>query len=229
MEAETGYKAMEKRICIFLICALALAACTGRHQEPPVNDSTTDTARDTSHEEITWDLIQMVQHNTEVKTLLEKSISKAYAINPDPDTNPVDCLENYYAFIDRTVKCMPWEIDPSQEHSSLYDRIDQSMGCLYFVIDQPLEELEDKGYFHNSIMYHEPFRTWWTQFLSVNGQFLNSEASWNDTYYKNALKEEGFGLDTGLYENPSNWHNFNDFFARKLKDPSLRPVEAERR
>ena len=31
-------------------------------------------------------------------------------------------------------------------------------------------------------------------------------------------------LDDNLYEDPSNWHTFNDFFARRLRDPSCRPV-----
>ena len=36
--------------------------------------------------------------------------------------------------------------------------------------------------------------------------------------------EEKFGLDKGWYEDKSNWHSFNDFFSRKLADPSARPI-----
>ena len=66
---------------------------------------------------------------------------------------------------------MSWQISPSEGYSSLYDRIDQGMGCLYFICDQPLEELSEKGYYHNSLMYHEPFRSWFIGFLSVSGSF----------------------------------------------------------
>ena len=121
---------------------------------------------------------------------------------------------------------MPWEIDPTGEYDLLYDRIDQGMGCLYFVCDQPLEELSDRDYFHNSLMYHEPFCSWFIRFLSASGDFLNSKELWKDEYYQNAVKNPDFHLDDGTYEDHKNWKSFNDFFARKLKDPSLRPIEA---
>ncbi|MBE6110886.1 MAG: phosphatidylserine decarboxylase [Erysipelotrichaceae bacterium] len=218
---------MHRKYIKALLCAvLLLGGCAPKNeQKQSNNDTTTDVSRDEAHEEITWDLIQMVEHNDEIRSLLEESIELAHEINPDPQTNPVDSLESYYAFVDRTVRCMPWEIEPYGEKRLLYERIDQSMGCLYFVIDQPLPELKDKDYFHNSIMYHEPFRSWWTEFLSVNGTFLSSAESWNDEYYKAALKEPGFKLDQDLYEDPKNWHSFNDFFARKLKDSSKRPID----
>ena len=116
----------------------------------------------------------MTEHNPEIRTLLEKAIDQAHETNPDPDTNPVSDLESYYAFLDRCYKAMPWEISPSETYSSLYDRIDQGMGCLYFICDQPLKELEDQGYYHNSVLYHEPFRSWWIRYLSGSGQFLST-------------------------------------------------------
>lgn len=33
-----------------------------------------------------------------------------------------------------------------------------------------------------------------------------------------------FHLDDDTYESPDNWKSFNDFFARKLKDASVRPI-----
>jgi phosphatidylserine decarboxylase len=33
-----------------------------------------------------------------------------------------------------------------------------------------------------------------------------------------------FGLQNGWYEDPSNWHSFNDFFIRKLSSPDARPI-----
>ena len=198
-------------------------------QEPPADKTSasfgsTDLVRTDGHEEITWDLIQMAEHDADFKALLEKSIAQAYKMNPDPDTNPVCDLESYYAFIDRCYTGLPWEIHPEGKYSSLYDQIDQGMGCLYFVCDQPLKELEGKGYYHNSLMYHEPFRSWFIRFLSGSGAFLNTEDSWCDEYYQTALANPDFHLDDDIYESPDNWKSFNDFFARKLKDPSVRPV-----
>jgi hypothetical protein len=33
-----------------------------------------------------------------------------------------------------------------------------------------------------------------------------------------------FGLQNGWYESDTNWHSFNDFFARKLSSPDARPI-----
>ncbi len=185
---------------------------------------TTDLFRTQEHEDITWDLILMVEHNEEIKRLLTQAIRQAVAQNPDRKTNPVYSLESYYTFIDRAYRSMPWEIDPTDEYPDLYNRINQSMGCSYFVCDQPLEELADRGYYHNSLVYHEPFRSWWIRFLSVYGEYLNTEESWNEACYQTALDNKDFHLDDGTYEDPSNWKCFNDFFARRLRDPSVRPV-----
>lgn len=186
----------------------------------------TDLPQTGEHEDITHDLILMVEHRPELKALLEKSILQARKLNPDPDTNPVYDLESYYDFIDFCYRCLPWEICPSERYSSLYDKINQGMGCLYFVLNQPLEELDDMGYYHNSLMYHEPIRSWLIRFLSGSGQFLSTEASWCDDYYHNALENPDFHLDDDTYENPERWHSFNDFFARRLRDASVRPIAA---
>lgn len=187
---------------------------------------TTDLARTSSHEPITWDLIQMVEHSCELKELLCKSISRAMRINPDRRTNPVYSLESYYSFIDWSARAMPWEITPTEEYSMLYDRIDQSMGCFYFICDQPLPELEEKGYYHNSLMYHEPFRSWLVKFTSGYGAFLNTEESWREEFLLMAREDPSFRLDEALYEDRANWRCFNDFFARKLCDASVRPIDA---
>ena len=75
---------------------------------------TTDRIRTGEHEEITWDLIQIVEHDPVLKALLEKSIAKAHEMNPDPNTNPVSDLESYYAFVDRCYHALPWEIEPAE-------------------------------------------------------------------------------------------------------------------
>ena len=176
------------------------------------------------HLAITTELMALLDADPSLKDLLERSIAAAAAANPDKDTNPAQTLEEYFAFVDRVSTAMPWEVNPSGRYSSLYWRIDQGMGCFYFISDQPLEELKGLGYYHPSLMYHEPFRSWMNRFVSTCGQFLDTPASWNDAYYRNALANPDFHLDDGTYEDPSNWRTFNDFFTHALRSPEVRPV-----
>lgn len=176
------------------------------------------------HETITEHLITIVEHDTQLKTMLVKAIAQAKEINPDRQTNPAQTLEEYYAFIDWAAKAMPWSILPDQKYPKLYDQIDQSLDYFYFVSDQPLSELAHKGYYHNSLQYHEPYRSWMINFTKEWGQYLSTEVSWNDAYYKKALDDKRFGLTKGWYEDPSRWKSFNDFFARYLRSPAERPI-----
>ena len=113
---------------------------------------------ETKHAAITQQLITMVEHNAEIKSMLVRSIEKAKEINPDRRTNPAQTLEEYYRFVDWAAEAMPWSILRNLPYSSLYDQIDQSLDYFYFINDQPLPELADKGYYNNSLQYHEPDR-----------------------------------------------------------------------
>ena len=186
-------------------------------------------AEDTSsaaikHEAITQQLVTMVEHNAEIKSMLLHSIERANNINPDRVTNPAKTLEEYYAFVDWAAKAMPWSVLPNPPYSTLYDKIDQSLDYFYFVNDQPLQELKGKGYYNNSLQYHEPYRTWLINFTKDWGAYLSKEESWKDEYYKKALEDKSFGLDKGWYEDHAKWKTFNDFFARYLKSPDQRPI-----
>ena len=176
------------------------------------------------HEPITQQLVTMVEHNAEIKSMLLHSIERANNINPDRLTNPAKTLEEYYAFVDWAAKAMPWSVLPNPPYSTLYDKIDQSLDYFYFVNDQPLQELKGKGYYNNSLQYHEPYRTWLINFTKDWGAYLSKEESWKDEYYKKALEDKRFGLDKGWYEDHAKWKTFNDFFARYLKSPDQRPI-----
>ena len=123
------------------------------------------------HEPITEQLITMVEHNAELRSMLIESIEKTGKINPDKLTNPVRTLEEYYNFIDWAAKALPWSILPNPAYSTLYDQIDQSLDYFYFVNDQPLPKLKDKGYYNNSLQYHEPYRTWLINFTKEWGLY----------------------------------------------------------
>jgi len=110
------------------------------------------------------------------------------------------------------------------EYPGLYDQIDQSLDYFYFITDQPLEELKDKGFYNNSLQYYEPYRSWMIKFTKQWGEYLSTPESWNDSYYQTAYNNTDFGLQNGWYEDPSNWHSFNDFFSRYLISPAARPI-----
>ena len=60
--------------------------------------------------------------------------------------------------------------------------------------------------------------------LKAGGDYLDTEASWSDEYYQMAYSQPVFGLDKGWYEDKSKWKTFNQFFARHLSSPSVRPI-----
>lgn len=175
------------------------------------------------HKQITLDLMDLVEKNPEIGSMLEASIAAAKEINPDPETNPVQSLSDYYDFIDRASELIPHEVleNPSDITS---DQILQSICYFYFLVDQPLAELEEKGLYKNAIQYYEPFSSWLLNFADVWGDFLDTEESWNNDTYQEFYDDPSFGLQNGWYESPSNWKTFNQFFARRLASPDARPI-----
>lgn len=178
---------------------------------------------DDDHKPITKDLIELIKENPEIGRMLEASIAKARETNPDPETNPVQNLSEYYDFIDRASELIPQDVieDPSNLTS---DQILQSICYFYFLVDQPLSELEDKGLYRNTIQYYEPFSSWLRDFAGAWGAFLDTEESWNNETYMEFYNDTSFGLQSGWYESPSNWKTFNQFFSRYLASPDARPI-----
>ena len=76
---------------------------------------------------------------------MEKTIALARKINPVAQTNPIGSVDELYDYIDWLTTCMPWNVLKDAEYPSLYDTIDQSIDYIWFLFDQPLEELEGKG------------------------------------------------------------------------------------
>ncbi len=180
--------------------------------------------KNTEYGQATKELITLVESDSDVKSMLIASIEKAHQINPDRNTNPVQNLEEYYDFVSYCEKAMPWALLNKPEYPEIFDNIFQSFGSFYFLIDQPLPELEGKGYVNNSLQYAEPFASWLVTFSKSWGEFLDTEDSWNEEYYQLALNDPAFGLQNGWYEEPSNWKTFNQFFARYLHSPDMRPI-----
>ncbi|MBR2142541.1 phosphatidylserine decarboxylase [Anaerovibrio sp.] len=167
---------------------------------------------------------EVMINNPDIQILVEKSIKQASIINPDRKTNPVQSLNELYGFLDYTVTCMPWNIMPEERYGSFSTKCDQSILYVYWLLDQPLEELKDKGLFYPSVEYLEPIYTWLTEYNNTWRDFLDSEASWKQEYLDMLLRDPSWNLDKGWYESPDNWHSFNEFFSRKLSNGNARPI-----
>ncbi len=172
----------------------------------------------------TLELIGMVENDPQIRSLLVASIKQAKQINPDRETNPVQTLEEYYDFVSWAERSMPWTLLKSNNSPKLYENIIQSLCYFNFLNNQPLPELEGKGYLNNSLQYVEPYSTWLTSFNKAWGKHLDSEDSWNESYHQLALQDDRFGLGKGWYEDPSHWKTFNQFFMRHLASPDQRPI-----
>ncbi len=137
---------------LLMTCSLATTSCS---------DEATDNLRSKQHTEAVNALITLCDNNPEVRSLLEHSISQAAAINPDRRYNPAQTLDEFYDFVDWNVRCLPWDVmtcqAPGDYGSSLYGRTDQGVGYFWFVVDQPLEELEGRGYYYPTVEFVEPF------------------------------------------------------------------------
>ena len=154
--------------------------------------------------------------NIALRRLLEQSLAQAAVANPHRDTNPVRTIDDWSAYVERFAHCMPWQAMDIGEDASFFRRIDQNIGYFYFLLDQPLEALKNKGYIYPSLLYEPRVAAWLKDYNTAWGEWLDSPDSWNDDYYRLARTDTRFELDTDRYESPDNWHSWNDFFTRRL-------------
>lgn len=178
------------------------------------------------HEPITEEFINILNCDENLKKLVQKSLKQGAIINPDKLTNPAQSLDELYTFLDWASKCMPWEVLKNLPYSSLYSKIDQATGYFWFIFDQPLKELENKGYYYPTLQYHEPIASWIKNFSKTWGNFLSTKESWNNKYYELAKQDNKFGLNNGWYEEKNVWTSFNDFFSRKLVSTTSRSIDS---
>ena len=155
--------------------------------------------------------------NISLRRLLEQSLKQAAIANPHGETNQVRTVEQWCAYVERFRHQMPWQTMDIGEDASFFRRIDQNIGYFYFLLDQPLEALKDKGYIYPSLQYEPRVAQWLREYNTAWGEWLSGPESWNDAYYQLALSDPLFELQTNRYESPDNWHSWNDFFARRLR------------
>ena len=202
-------------------CLIVLAACS--------NDDTPITPEpERQHTEAVSELIRLMDGHPDVKALLEQSIAKAAEVNPDRRYNPAQTLAEFYDFVDWNVRQLPWDVminqAPGEYGQSLYGRTDQGVGYFWFLVQQPLEELEGCGYYYPTVEFVEPFATWLTTYANSWGDWLSTEESWNDTFYNMVATDPDWGLQKGWYEDAAHWRTYNDFFSRRLASPDMRPI-----
>ena len=143
--------------------------------------------------------------NSELRALLEKELQRAAKENPHLETNPVRTIDQWCTYVERFAHCMPWQAMDIGEDRSFFRRIDQNIGYFYFLL--------------GDLQYEPRVAQWLKKFNTAWGEWLSSSDSWNDSYYNLARTDTRFELDTDRYESPDNWHSWNDFFARKLRNP----------
>ena len=95
---------------------------------------------------LTKDLIEIVENDAEIKSLLEASLAKAKEINPDKVTNPAQSIEEYYEFISWAEKAMPWDLRENPGSMGLQYDILASLGYFYFLNDQKRQNDTESQY-----------------------------------------------------------------------------------
>lgn len=203
-----------------ILTTMLLAACQ--------NDSVIDrpSTPTKQHTEATLELMRICEQNDEVRSLLTQSICQAAQVNPDRRYNPAQTLDEFYDFIDWNVRCLPWDVMTAlkADGASIYSRVDQGVGYFWFVVQQPLDALKDRGYYYPTVEFVEPFASWLTTYGNCWGDWLSTTDSWNDTYYNMVKNDDDWGLTQGWYGEGNLWTSFNDFFARQLASPDMRPI-----
>ena len=210
---------------LWFVAVLAVNVLTACQKD---DDDNTAPEPQRQHTEAVTALKGICDTNQEVRQLLEHAIRQAASINPDRRYNPAQSLEEFYDFVDWNVRCLPWDVmlhqAPGEYGSSLYGRTDQGIGYFWFVVDQPFDELRDRGFFYPTVEFVEPFASWLSTYSQSWGDWLSTEESWNDTYYQMVRDDPDWGLDRGWYGTGNLWRTYNEFFARKLASPDMRPI-----
>ncbi len=221
---KTRITTLSATLALALAIALPLSSCAAPPASAPAPASQESGQAQAAHSKARDDLEAMLSRDPSLRTLLEKSIAAAHKVNPSHDTNPVDSVDALLDYVDWLCTCMPWNVLRDASYPTLYDSIDQSVDYIWFIFDQPLEELEGKGYYYPTLQYHEPISSWLKEYSQQWGSFLSTPESWNDEYYQRIKNDPTMNMQRGWYADTNVWTSFNDWFSRRLVDPSVRPI-----
>ncbi|MCF6774976.1 phosphatidylserine decarboxylase [Thiotrichales bacterium 19X7-9] len=180
-----------------------------------------------SHENVTNNLIKLLDRKPQLKIALINSIAEAKKVNPNKQSNPAQSLEEFYDYIDLYINSIPGDILPGtlflNNGKITRDAISQNVLYFFFLLNQPLSQLKNRGYFHNTLQYDPEFRQWLYELNQAKANFLNSKKSWSNELYKQFVNAEYFNFNKGWYGNKNIWQTFNQFFSRKIV-PGARPT-----
>ena len=165
----------------------------------------------------------LLHRHPKIRTWLHQSIKQAQKHGPGPKMNPVENLQEYKRFVDRSADLLPRDV-LEQTPYPLRDHMLQACNYFYFLIDQPIDGLKGRGLYKPALQYYPPFGEWVREFSDTWGQFLSTEASWDRDIYRQFYDHEAFGLQKDWYEPASFWDSFNRFFSRYLRNPDQRPI-----
>lgn len=179
------------------------------------------------HSRATHGLEALLDNDPALKAQVIHSLTLASERCPDVRMNPVRTLEDLYAFLDRFLLSMPWESLGMGEEISTFRRMDQSTGYFLYLFDQPLPELEGRGYLYPSVQYIPAVAAWIKDFNNEWRLYLDGPDSWDAGCLAAVSSDPLFGLDRGWYESPDHWHCWNEFFSRRLSSPAARPLGPE--
>lgn len=172
---------------------------------------------------LTQELIELVEGDRYLHELLTTSLDRAQQRNGDPVMNPVTSKAEYFNFVDRAVKLVPRDVLENPPRH-LRKPLLQHCAYFYYLIDQPPGDDVDDDQHLGAVQDDETFQTWLKKFIREWGMFLDTEESWDWSIYRAYYYNSAYGLQNDWYEPASNWETFNDFFARYLRSPGVRPV-----
>lgn len=184
---------------------------------------------DVSRQPATQKLIEMVSADTLLKFQLEQSIALGQRVNPDPHTNPVASLGDYYDFIDALVTYNPQNIMTGTMNGATRVSMDGKNYCewnildilaySYFLVDRQLTT-DPRGQIQFS---NAAFGNWMRSVAEEWGKYLETEPS--ARFVPDFTHDPNFGTWTSASDpGTSPWYcppadgyrTFQDFFTREL-------------
>ena len=99
-------------LALLMVLMLVFSTLTAQAAAPALEP-------DLPRSEATQSMMEYLESDPELMAMMEESIRKAHEINPDPTTNPVDSVEEFYDFLDWAVTCMPWNVLSESSYPSL--------------------------------------------------------------------------------------------------------------
>lgn len=176
-------------------------------------------------------LIALVESDTVLKFELSQSIALGQDINPDPRTNPVATLADYYDFVDALVTYTPQNIRYETMNGAIRVGMDGKNYCnwnildilsySYFLVDRQLTN-DPRGQIQFA---NDAFSEWMRDLAQEWGKYLETPAS--AAHIPDFTRDANFG---DWYCPPENGYaTFQDFFTRELCAANFpagsRPVE----